>query len=58
MKFRIPTWTGNQFVPGELYHYIDVQPSGWMLSVNGKAIKTDVSKGSRLFILPGKRGMR
>ena len=45
MKFRIPTWTGQQFVPGELYHYIDSRPSGWSLFVNGKEEKAAVVKG-------------
>ncbi|MDD4515854.1 beta-L-arabinofuranosidase domain-containing protein [Massilibacteroides sp.] len=45
MKFRIPTWTGKQFVPGELYSYIDSQPSGWSLSVNGKKVNVDLTKG-------------
>lgn len=45
MKFRIPTWTGNQFVPGELYHYIDARPSQWTISVNGKKIEAEVNKG-------------
>lgn len=45
MKFRIPTWTGKQFVPGELYHFIGSEPSGWQLFVNGKAIKAEVVKG-------------
>lgn len=45
MKFRIPTWTGEQFVPGELYHYINGEPSGWSILVNGKAVKADLTKG-------------
>ncbi|WP_277465436.1 beta-L-arabinofuranosidase domain-containing protein [Parabacteroides sp. PF5-6] len=45
MKLRIPTWTGNQFVPGELYHYLHAQPSGWSIKVNGKEVKADLDKG-------------
>lgn len=45
MKFRIPTWTGDQFVPGELYHYMDTKSDGWSLRVNGEKIRTDVEKG-------------
>ena len=45
MKFRIPTWTGKQFVPGELYHFINAQPSGWSLSVNGKKVNANLTKG-------------
>ena len=25
LKLRIPTWAGDQFVPGKLYHYVDGQ---------------------------------
>lgn len=45
MKFRIPAWTNNRFVPGELYHYIHSTPSGWSLKVNGKEVKTESDKG-------------
>lgn len=45
LKLRIPTWTGNQFVPGELYHYINEQPSGWSIKVNGQTIQADLKKG-------------
>ncbi|MDD3062118.1 MAG: glycoside hydrolase family 127 protein [Massilibacteroides sp.] len=45
MKFRIPTWAGTQFVPGELYHYTNTQSSGWTLSVNGRAVDADLTKG-------------
>jgi DUF1680 family protein len=44
LKMRIPTWTGEQFVPGELYHYIDNSKDNWQVSVNNvpvKNIKTD-----------------
>lgn len=45
MKFRIPTWTGKQFVPGKLYHYIDAQSSGWTLLLNGERVDSDPVKG-------------
>ena len=45
LHLRIPTWTGNQFVPGELYKFEDAQPSGWTIKVNGSEVKTTVNKG-------------
>lgn len=45
MKLRIPTWTGNQFVPGELYHYLNTQSSDWSVKVNGIEIKAALKKG-------------
>lgn len=46
VKMRIPTWTGSQFVPGNLYHYVDKNPEKWEVSVNGKKVKNPkVEKG-------------
>lgn len=45
MKFRIPTWTGKQFVPGELYYYTSARPSEWAIRVNGKEVKAVPEKG-------------
>ncbi len=44
LYLRIPTWTGEQFVPGKLYSY--TSPSkGWSLRVNGKRVRADVENG-------------
>ncbi len=45
LKFRIPTWTGNQFSPGNLYKYIDKPTDKWQLKVNGKIVKGTLDKG-------------
>lgn len=45
LKLRIPTWTGSQFLPGELYSYCDDQESAWTLKVNGARIAAPVEKG-------------
>lgn len=45
LKLRIPTWATKQFVPGKLYFYTDNNLPPFRLLVNGKAIKTSVSKG-------------
>lgn len=42
LKLRIPTWTGNQFVPGKLYNYMDSSVSKWEVQVNGKKIPNPV----------------
>ena len=56
MHLRIPTWTGNQFVPGELYSYIHSEPSGWMIKVNGKPIKAGLVKGFAIIDRIWKKG--
>jgi DUF1680 family protein len=45
LHFRIPTWTGKQFLPGALYQYRDAEPSGWTVSVNGVKADATVHKG-------------
>jgi uncharacterized protein len=39
IRLRVPTWTADRFVPGELYHYVDGRPSAPIeLRVNGEPI--------------------
>ena len=45
MRFRIPTWTGAQFVPGDLYDYADNLSASYSLTLNGKRISAEVHKG-------------
>ena len=45
VKLRIPSWAETQFVPGELYHYINTSPLKWSVKVNGKTVKAKVEKG-------------
>lgn len=46
LNLRIPTWTENQFVPGELYHYIDNNKKEWSISINGEFVDNPtVEKG-------------
>ena len=45
MRFRIPTWTGAQFVPGDLYDYADNLSASYSLTLNGKRVSAEVHKG-------------
>ena len=45
MRFRIPTWTGAQFVPGDLYDYADNLSASYSLTLNGKRVSAAVHKG-------------
>lgn len=45
LNLRIPTWTGNQFIPGELYSYTDEPQPNWHIKVNGKKINVEVVNG-------------
>jgi len=45
LHLRIPTWAGNQFVPGKLYHYLNKSKNNWKLSVNGKSISPKTELG-------------
>ncbi|NDV69533.1 glycoside hydrolase family 127 protein [Dysgonomonas sp. 25] len=48
VKMRIPTWTGSQFVPGKLYHYVNDTNRQWEVYVNGK--KVDNAKVEKGFV--------
>ena len=45
MRFRIPTWTGRQFVPGKLYSYQNDEPADWKVLLNGKEVPVKLHKG-------------
>ncbi len=45
LHLRIPTWTQDRFVPGDLYSYVDSAPGSFTLTVNGDAVTTAVDKG-------------
>ena len=45
VHLRIPTWAGNQFVPGKLYKYVNQTKEKWSLSVNGSNTTAKVEKG-------------
>ena len=45
MWLRVPTWCGEQFVPGELYSYADNNQSKVVAKVNGKRVRTNVVDG-------------
>ena len=45
LKLRIPTWAGEQFVPGALYGYTAAPTKAWTVSVNGKPVEAPLDKG-------------
>ncbi|MCP4785708.1 MAG: hypothetical protein GY903_24930 [Fuerstiella sp.] len=45
LRLRIPTWTQERFVPGELYRYADSVAAPIELSVNGDRVKATIEKG-------------
>ncbi|WP_406626644.1 hypothetical protein [Portibacter marinus] len=45
LNLRIPTWAGNQLVPGELYQYLNSREVKPEISVNGKAVSFEVENG-------------
>ncbi len=42
---RVPTWTRERFVPGELYRYADTADETVQLSVNGQSVPLKLDKG-------------
>lgn len=45
LKVRIPGWTRNEPVPGDLYTYVDGLPGGYRVTVNGTEVTGEVSDG-------------
>lgn len=45
LKLRIPTWTGDQFLPGDLYRFIGEGRPEVKLSVNGVNVPLLMNKG-------------
>ncbi len=42
---RVPTWSGSQFVPGELYDYADEESQDVVARVNGRKVRSEVVNG-------------
>ena len=45
LRLRIPSWTREQFVPGELYNYKNKADQKWIVAVNGKEMDLPVERG-------------
>jgi hypothetical protein len=45
LKLRLPTWSTEQFVPGELYDYVNPITQKWSVSINGEVTEAAVEKG-------------
>ena len=45
LHLRIPTWTGEQFMPGKLYDFIGPATGKWTIEVNGEPVKARLKKG-------------
>ncbi|MCA9238541.1 MAG: glycoside hydrolase family 127 protein, partial [Planctomycetales bacterium] len=44
LALRIPSWAGKQFVPGQLYHFVDAAPP-WSVEVNGEKVAVTAHDG-------------
>ena len=58
LRLRVPTWTGDQFVPGALYHYVGDSNERATVTVNGKPVQLQVVKGFTTIEREWKRGDR
>jgi DUF1680 family protein len=45
LKLRIPSWAREQFVPGELYDYVQPAMIPWSVKVNGENIEVPLENG-------------
>lgn len=58
LLLRIPTWTGRQFVPGELYRYVSDPAEGFEITVNSKPVEATVERGFAVIDRQWKEGDR
>ena len=56
LNLRIPTWAGKQFVPGELYNYINENEAPVKIKLNGKAVNPEMKNGFALINRKWKNG--
>ena len=42
---RVPTWSGEKFVPGELYNYADENDAKIVARVNGRKVRSEIVNG-------------
>jgi DUF1680 family protein len=45
VKFRVPGWSRNEVLPGDLYAYADTYNAKPSLSINGKKVETEIENG-------------
>ena len=59
VRLRVPTWTGDRFVPGELYRFCEETPTPPVeLRVNGEPVELSVEKGFAVVKREWRRGDR
>ena len=58
LHLRIPTWTRDRFVPGDLYRFVKPNTAAWSLRVNGKPVQAKVEKGFAVIDRQWKMGDR
>ena len=59
LKLRIPTWAqGQQFLPGNLYRYIDGDVPVWTVQINGQAAKPRLEAGFAIISRKWRKGDR
>ena len=58
LHLRIPTWTRDRFVPGDLYRFVKPNTATWSLRVNGKPVQAKVEKGFAVIDRQWKMGDR
>jgi len=58
LRLRVPGWANNQSVPGNLYHYLEVDNSAYTLKINGQEYKASIEEGYAVIDREWKKGDR
>lgn len=56
LRLRIPGWARGQFVPGNLYDYVNAAHDMWEVKVNGEKISAPLEKGFAVVSREWKKG--
>jgi uncharacterized protein len=56
LHIRIPCWAEGRPVPGNLYHFVNSQPTGFTLKVNDKIVPYQMEKGYAVINREWKKG--
>jgi DUF1680 family protein len=56
LMVRIPGWARNEAIPGDLYKYYGIDPSAYVIKLNGKVINPGLKKGYAVITRTWKAG--
>lgn len=56
VRMRVPGWAREQFVPGNLYNYVNASEEKWSVKVNNKTVDASIENGFAIIDRKWKQG--